>query len=287
MIRYIIRPRSILTTPRLLKEALGAQRTLQYPIVSRVRRPDYSRDFFLCYPSIDELTNAFNSEIMVLYDSIRAFYVRNKPEQRAFLSSLGFPTPSTFQRGNVEGMEEGCVSTPRTFIARPLRHSGGREYRLLRSPICTTIGSNSSSESSGNQTEINPNSWDPTTEYLQELYPKDYEYRIIISRGTPLITLLKRVPESISNELPWNHQQGSTFITVTDWSNNRLRHTNVYDIIESNQDFFRGIDLCGLDILVNLRHPQPYVITELNLCPSLTIPDNLRKVAEHVSICHR
>lgn len=131
--------------------------------------------------------------------------------------------------------------------------------------------------------ETNPsNSWDPTQEYLQELYPKNHEYRIVIVRGTPLITLIKRVPEGTPQESPWNHAQGASFVTVEDLDNNRLRHTGIYNLINSNS-FFKAIDLCGLDVLVNLRHPQPYVITELNLAPSLTIPSNIQRVVSHVN----
>ncbi len=287
MIRYIIRPQHIRTTPQLLKEAFNAERTLQYPILSRLRRPSYTRDFFLCYPPISQLEdrNDLSPETLQAYASVRAFYTSNKPTQRSTLASLGFPIPTTYS--SIHDMEgTGGTNCPESissgvWIGRPFRHSGGRGYRLLRptSEAPIRMGRNALNSSE----ETNPsNSWDPTQEYLQELYPKNHEYRIVIVRGTPLITLIKRVPEGTSQESPWNHAQGASFVTVEDLHNNRLRHTNIYNLINSNP-FFKAIDLCGLDVLVNLRHPQPYVITELNLAPSLTIPSNIQRVVSHVN----
>jgi len=195
------------------------------------------------------------------YSRIRRFASATKAEQRFSLSDMGYPIPNVYvgSRPNLEGH-----TGNRKFVVRPLRHSGGREYRTI------------------SLEEAQSGSWNPTTEYISELYPKDHEYRILIVRGNPLITLLKRVPEATPQEAPWNHACGATFVTVTDWSLNRLRHTDVYDQIQNNQDFFKNIDLAGLDVLVNLDHDPQYVVCELNLCPSLSIPSNLEKVKDYV-----
>lgn len=101
-----------------------------------------------------------------------------------------------------------------------------------------------------------------------------------------MITLLKRHPD-ISPLLPWNHARGSSFVTVTNPENNRLRHTDVYGVIENNREFFQAIDLCALDVLVNLRHDIPYVISEINFCPSVSIPSNLERIRNAFLQQHR
>jgi hypothetical protein len=258
VIRYIVRPRNILTTPRLLKEALGARRTLGWPTEGS-RKPSWFKDFFLYYPHIEELeethTNAWTQTQLDTYRSCRDFQSSNKPTQRGYLAEAGFRTPATYTLhsdciGDDDGVEH--------YVVRPLRHSRGLNYRIIDDP---TTG------------------WDPQTEYISELYPKRHEYRVIVSRGVPIITLLKRIPEGLSSSLPWNHANGSTFITVTDPQHNRLRHTNVYDIIRSST-LLRGFDLVGLDVMYGRE--GDYRVCELNLCPAMTINTNLQKVAQHV-----
>jgi hypothetical protein len=34
--------------------------------------------------------------------------------------------------------------------------------------------------------------------------------------------------------------------------------------------------------MMSRNHEKPYVITEFNFCPSITIPDNLTRIANHV-----
>lgn len=102
---------------------------------------------------------------------------------------------------------------------------------------------------------------------------------MISVRGEPLVTLLKRVPEGFPRSQPWNHANGSSFVTVTDPSLDRLRHTDVYERIRSSR-LLQLIDLAGIDIMY--RRENEYVIAEVNLCPSLQIPSNLEKVTRYV-----
>ena len=258
MIRYVIRPAGIRSTPSLIRDALGARRTVRYP--GTRRSLSWSKDFFLSYPEpyyIEEFQNAQNdTRGYAGFVSARAFFTSNKPMQRSTLASLGFPVPRTYRgRSDVPDIE----GSTDTFVARPLRHRSGHGFRIL------PAGS----------------SWDPTTEYLQELYPKTHEYRILIVRGTPLITLLKRVPDGTPSDQPWNHAHGAHFVTVNNPENNRLRHTDVYEVVNNSRHFLSYIDLAGLDVMFN-QNDQSYRVCELNLCPSLSIPDNLQKVREHV-----
>lgn len=262
MIRYVIRPPSILTTPQRLRSALQARRTIRMP--SR-RLFSLERDFFLAYPPSEQITGFTNAEQEIAYQRIRDFYRSTKPVQRASLASLGFPVPRSFDPIDAALAGQDNPGTGRLlFIARPLRHFGGQGFRTLSS-----------------EQAQEPGLWDPQTEYLQELYPKSHEYRILIVRGHPIITLLKRVPPETPVDVPWNHSHGSSFVTVDNPGLNRLRHTDVYDVISRNQDFFQFIDLAGLDVMFR-SEDQSYRVCELNLCPSLQIEDNLRKVSEHV-----
>ena len=302
-VRFIIRPASILSTPRRLKESLGARRTYRWPSISR-HKPSILKDFFLCYPPIEELEeyaenlpnssrtfelssipgNWVRSESVNLgsdsstaislfstldnYTTVGAFAAATKPAQRSLLRADGFPTP--FTASSHEELEQwlasndgGGLRTDQTgpescaYIVRPLRHSQGRGWRLTN----------------------NPSDFQEGREYVQEVYPKNHEYRILAVRGTPLVTLLKRRPEHLTQDQPWNHANGSTFVTVTDENNNRLRHTNVYQLIEQSQ-LLKGIDLCGIDVMYSRRND--YAIAEVNLCPSLEIESNLQRISNHV-----
>jgi len=297
-IRFVIRPAHIRTTPRLLKEALGAERTLRWPGPSN-RKPSWIKDFFLTYPAPEELqeyaeshrnaqlfrrhTTAstildtgrhqdFSLGWLDSYNLAREFASVSKPAQRRILSeSCGFPVPWTSYvsgtrtltfgaslavREPSDGSMGAIGSTAPTHIARPFRHTGGQEYHL----------------------RSNATDYDPQREYIQEIYPKKHEYRIIAIRGVPLITLYKRRPDHLSYTDAWNHTNGSTFVTVTNPDNDRLRHTNVYDLVR-NCDLFKVIDLAGIDIM--LARQGQYVITEVNLCPAVTLPDNLERIKQH------
>lgn len=180
---------------------------------------------------------------------------------------MGFPIPATYTESH---LEPDVAAMGVRWIARPLRHSGGNGFRIVTPEELQT-----------------PGAYNPSTEYLQELYPKTHEYRILIVRGEPLITLLKRVNDDAPPDAPWNHAQGASFVTVEDINNNRLRHTDVYDVIHRNQDsFFSSVDLGGLDVMFN-RNDRSYRICELNLCPAISIASNLERIASHVSSLSR
>jgi len=308
--RFIIRPASIRTTPRLLKEALGAERTLRWPGPSRVK-PSYQKDFFLTYPPIEELEeyaqsfgstdrwNGSNSRSVLReghsnlpqcsldsYASARTFASSTKPLQRRILADSGYPIPwtSTVRRnitsmdgqqtsqsfgnprypstpGFILGMEQPQQSVEPndvgSYIVRPLRHTRGQGWRLTSSPTDFEEG----------------------REYIQEIYPKNHEYRVIAVRGMPLVTLYKRRPEGTPHDQPWNHTNGSSFVTVSNPDNDRLRYTDVYEKIKST-DLFKSLDLIGLDIMIASR--GQYVVTEVNLCPAVTLEHNLQRIKAHV-----
>ena len=333
-IRFIIRPPHILTTPKLLRDALGARRTMRWP--GSTRKPSILKDFFLTYPPIAEteeyaiLQNNSSDAARVrprsetrnqrvhseleqgrihFYTTARTFASASKPEQRRILDSLGFPVPRTATIRNTSGTqssngtrETGDIQSLRTternlssrfllglertesdvehqpetvwfgstsggnlrtdiresrYIVRPLRHSGGRGYRITSSPTDFEEG----------------------REYIQEVYPKNHEYRIIVVRGKPLFTLYKRHP-NLAQDQPWNHANGSSFVTVDNPDNNRLRHTDIYERISNASGLLNNLDLVGIDVMYAKR--GEYVVTEFNLCPAITLEHNIQKVKEHV-----
>lgn len=280
--RYIVRPKGILTTPSLLKVSLEAKRTITR---DSSRAPNWFRDFFLDYPPLETLENGHTVDAITAgqnrqthhnpqsqhnvpvgrwvedYRLCSQFSRGSKPVQRLDLTREGLSCPPTAtdhydaQRLAYYARDSGYPS--RSFIVRPLRHRAGQGWRLTENPTDFIEGE----------------------EYIQSVYPKNHEYRVIAIRGVPIITLLKRVPSETPRTLPWNHSCGSTFVTVTDPSNDRLRHTDVYDRIRSS-NLFRHLDLIGLDVMY--RRGNEYAVSEVNLCPALQITSNLEKVVRYV-----
>lgn len=271
-VRCIVRPPGIITTPKVLKQILGACR-----VIPGHRAPSWFQDFFLYYPPIEELiehgrnsspslsqtsrrqrpsyTFRYGTNWVDDYRTVLAFTQGTKPAQRFRLNGFGFPIPPTFDRQSAASASRPSYSG--RYIVRPKRHRSGIGWRLTQ-----TV------------TDFNEQS-----EYIQELYPKNHEYRVIAIRGAPIITLLKRVPDGTPRSTPWNHSCGSTFITVTDPSLDRLRHTNIYDLIQSTS-LFKSMDLIGVDVLY--RRDGEYAVSEINTCPALQIPSSIEKVARHV-----
>ena len=300
-IRYVIRPSDILSTPRKLKEAFNAQRTLAFPFQG-TRRPSVLKDFFLTYPPIEEIEehaqsiSNSSSRLFVQgalhnrrarsqsanlgslepsthwklenYSLVREFFTKNKPLQRFYLSEqCNFSIPWTRYRNRSNGTFERNNQQP-TYCSRPTRHRAGSGWNVL-------------SDSQAQELTQRPDSFSTSgEEYIQQVLPKDYEYRIIVCRGKTLITLLKRNTENLSPLVPWNHQHGSSFVTVENMENNRLRRTDIYQKIE-NAELLKHIDLCAIDVLY-LKNPARYFVLELNFCPGLTIDSNIEKVKNHV-----
>lgn len=239
MYRYIIRPHAFLTTPRTLRYALGARRTL-CPELSR-RTPDWFKDFFLFYP--DRVLNSDPA-----YDEIKYFQSLHKGTQRLYLSQHAIDTPIDFEP------HEG------KYVVRPHRHHSGIGFRITE-----------------NAADFNPSS-----EYISPLFPKRHEYRVIYTRGTRVCTLKKQVSESLRVDQPWNHANGSSFVTVNEESNDRLRHTSVYADLASLY-IVKYSHLTGVDVLYSKVGREPaYAVTEVNFCPAMTIPANVSKLKEIV-----
>lgn len=248
--RYIIRPERIITTPRLLARRLGARARRVSRLPSTVII-DRTKDFLIAPVQRHMIKREQYTET---YARALHFCSRNKYGQREVLKEY-FPVPKSYNSGETIN----CSETP--LIIRPFRHMHGEDYNVINEGDYTI----------------------PSGYYGSEVYPKKNEYRVICVRGVPIITMVKKFSgEQPAVSAPWNHAQGSSFVTVSDPNNDRLRHTTFYQDLQ-NCPIIKELDYCGIDILVALRHNPMYNLCEINLCPALTIEDNIRKVTDHVA----
>lgn len=247
LMRFVVRPSKFLTSPARIARAFSALPKKVTP----TRVFDWQQDFFLELPPPELIKNK-----PLCYYSLYNFSKNNKLNHRHWFFNNGFPIPET------KGINlEPCDGT---FIVRPLRHFQGRNYRITSDPCA----------------------YNPSYEYISRVFPKKWEYRVLVSRGKCLVTLFKKVPQSLQEQpqLAWNHSCGSTFVTVLDPLNDRLRHTDLYEKIESNP-LLTTFDLVAIDVLVNKEPHQPfsYVICELNFAPALSLNSNIEKLVAHVN----
>lgn len=264
MPRWIVRPRNIGSTPRQLALRLNCM-TRRYPS-ERNKRKGFSflRDFLLVYPD-PEYMERMDGASTETYHQLYRFFSRNKCEQRILLRSYGLPVPDTAARkstaaswNNGDGRDDRSDAEVvlSSFIVRPLRHAGGIGFRLTSDPTDFIEGQ----------------------EYVQRLYPKTREYRLLYVRGELVSCLRKTVQEGTRSDAPWNHSVGATFKTINDIANCKLAATDCLYLLKQNP-IIRTAHLVAVDVLYA---KGTYVICEFNSCPGLTIENNLQKVVQHV-----
>lgn len=268
MPRWIIRPRNISTTPHALATHLNCQ-TRKYPSARNIRRGfDFHRDFFLVYPDPDTvrfrvLQPTVGADGRDIYERLYRFFSQTKAGQRKLLKQAGIPVPDTTTRQDVAASwlvpeSDGGTSSDTpipAFIVRPLRHAGGIGFRLTSSPTDFREG-----------------------EYVQKLFPKTREYRLVYVRGQLVTVLRKRVQEGTQANQPWNHHVGATFQTINDIPACRLTGTDCFTRLSTNP-IIQSAHLVAVDVLWNR---QGYVVCEFNSCPGLTIENNLLRIVQHV-----
>lgn len=201
----------------------------------RPKRFEEHRDFFLAYPSL--LCPSWE------YAQVQEFYNSNKYQQRSLLHDEDVPVPKTI------GIHGEHFDGP--YVCRPLRHRGGHHFHVT------------------DEYSLSPEI------YISALFPKKHEYRVIYCKGHKVATLYKRVPEGIGVDQPWNHTNGSYFVSVNQEDNDRLRHTNCYEKL-SACSYIQHADLVAADIL--LDRERNYVVCELNFAPAITIPQTLESI---------
>lgn len=250
MIRYIIRPKTFRKSPSRLAEALNVE-TRKWPNRQSIL-PNYQKDFLIGLPNPGETLHAPDN-----YELTYSFFHRNKLQQRKMLKASGVPIPWTYGVSQEEA--------PGTkYVIRPLRHMGGHDYQLVE-----TVGS----------VDIYANP--ALGKYVSAIFPKKREYRVVFVYGEPLIYLRKKVPEGLSMEQPWNHDNGSSFKTIQNPSECKLHSKCDIDIVAllRNSPVVRGSHLVGADIMWD---GQTAVVAELNSAPALEIENNIQKVADFI-----
>lgn len=225
MLKQVVRPRHILTTPRMLARRLGVRTVVHTGIYN-------DHESFCMYHPFSH------------YD---------KGEQRRRIAAYGINTPDQYESS--------------TYVVRPLRHHGGNGWR----------------------TTNDRNDYNPSTEYIAPLFEKAWEYRSLFVYGEPVGHFLKRsattLPETPTGRVdaPWNHTNGYRFITVSDWENNRLRHTDVIDRLTENE-IIRTADIVAVDIM--LRRDRQYAVCEFNFCPGLSFDNTVNSVINAIRQHH-
>lgn len=172
------------------------------------------------------------------YSDLVSFYRGNKYEQWQVLKEF-FQTPKFDQP---------------PFVRRPLRHEGGVGFEIVNQK---------------------PAADHDSRYYWRSLWRRDAEYRVFFVRGKKVLTLLKRVPSGTSQDIPWNAGV-SSFVTVHDHENDRLRHSKFYAKAE---EFFKTypFHLCAVDVLYRTAS---HCVVEVNFSPGVLIEDNLRTLTQ-------
>lgn len=175
------------------------------------------------------------------YQALHDFYHANKKIQRDKLSEY-FLVPK--------------VGKP-PFVVRPLRHERGEGFEVVQTvPEASKAGTN----------------------YWASLWHRTCEYRVFYVRGEKVLTLLKRVPEGTRQDIPWSHGV-SSFVTVHESNNDRLRHTKFY---EKAKVFLKDYPFHFIAIDV-LYHDCAHRVVEVNFSPNITISANLDILARSLS----
>lgn len=247
---FVVRPAKIRTTPQAVAQELGCQ-TRRYPS-RRHRLYDYNRDFFMAPVNPQDVQNAPQG-----YTDLYHFLSRDKYGQRLLLGRLGVPIPKTV--GSHRQAREVFGDGGSRYVVRPLRHSGGRGYRVTENPL----------------------DFQERIEYLSELYPKKREYRVIFVFGNPLITLRKKPHGEATEAEPWGHVN-STFQTIKDVAGGKLANTDFYWRLAHNP-IIRAAHILAVDVVWNgKREGQEYAVLEFNTCPGIDIDANRAKVVEAI-----
>lgn len=254
MIKHIIYPSGIITTPRRLKEELNARY-----LSSRItRHHNPSSTLFLSYAR--ESVHTTGVATHPTYVGLSEFYRSSKLSQRKKIGLCGVGVPASATRGSAE--LETIEDLGHGFVCRPFNHRGGQGWRHVSTP-----------HEVGNE------------EYVSPIFPKYREYRLIYVLGEPIIVLRKRPvrdsSERIDPTVPWNHAQGSSFVTVNEASNDYTLQTSLREDLE-NVLVLKQSDIVGIDVMLD-RHNN-YQVCEFNTCPALTLDNNIEKVKEHVQL---
>lgn len=250
-IRYIVRPSGIRTTPNALKVALGAQRTV--PVTAPGYVFDESRDFFFAIPRPSQLGPGVSEGRRASYHQLSNFFSSSKYSQRKLMSAGGIAIPLT--KGICDSVEwdEGdeCV-------LRPRYHMAGQGFQIVRGD----------------------HQYDPATHYLSQLFIRTHEYRVIYVLGRRVATLIKHIPNTLTQQQPWTFTNGATFISMSsDPTTHRLHRLGFYSAAEAFH-VTQQAHILAYDVMVNA---DEYAVSEVNFCPSLKVQSRIDAVVARIN----
>lgn len=256
-LRYVVRPRNILSTPRALSAVLtDIHRNDATPTkyLTRCVSPrlmlSYRYDVFMSNVNPENVIDS-PAAIVPVYD----FFRRHKADQRILMRQAGVNgVRSWTSQSQAAAIAWEDRESERRYVVRPLRHYGGHSFRITTSPRDFLQG----------------------TEYCADFFPKTREYRVIFVRGEPVVWLRKKPNDGVTNDLPWNHAN-SFFKTIQRPEDCQLAQTEFLSHL-SQDVVIQNAHVVGVDVMVSREYPGEYRVLEYNLAPGLTIPENLAKV---------
>lgn len=176
------------------------------------------------------------------YSQMFEFYRAHKRGQWHRLRDF-FPTPE--------------IGKP-PYVVRPLRHEHGIGFEV---------------------TDTLPDEARAATHYWRSLWRRNSEYRVIYAHGQPVVTLLKRVPSGTDQKIAWSAGV-SSFVTVHERDNDRLRYTDFYTratkFLEAHP-----FPLIAFDVLFRAKK---FVVVEVNFNPGILIEPNLERLTEELMV---
>lgn len=257
-LRYVVRPRNILSTPRALSAVLtDIHRNDATPTkyLTRCVSPrlmlSYRYDVFMSNVNPENVIDS-PAAIVPVYD----FFRRHKADQRILMRQAGVNgVRSWTSQSQAAAIAWEDRESEKRYVVRPLRHSGGRDFRITTNPCDFLQG----------------------MEYCADFFPKTREYRVIFVRGEPVVWLRKKPNDGVTNDLPWNHAN-SFFKTIQRPEDCQLAQTEFLSHL-SRHAAIQNAHVVGVDAMVSREHPGEYRVLEYNLAPALTIPENLTRIA--------
>lgn len=240
MYTTIFRDAGMASTPRGLKRVMNIP-FLSSPRTRAGKRPWPSTEgkFIMCYRP------EYFQHVPPEFLTIAEYYRLNKGLQRRYLKESGLCTPESYPH-NLE-LYGG--------VSRPMRHRSGQDYAKV------------------SVAEYHEGIYEGR--YFAPIFPKKHEYRVIYVKGTKALVLYKRNSHNIAFDEPWNHDNGTSFVTVRNPDNDRLRHTSFYQDV-MNHPIITKADIIGVDIMIDGH--RNYAVLETNFNPQIEIEENLLTV---------
>lgn len=250
-LRYVVRPTSIVTTPRRISTELGATSTMK--VNARRTHFDANRDLMLAIPERCPLNMPAEK-----HRNLREFYTRDKRGQRRLLREEGIKTPDDYEAHD------------NRYVIRPTRHMGGLDYNVQTGDECSSGYYASPLFLKTREYRVIYMRGRRVATYLKKL-PEDF------------------TSSDNYSEAPWNHDTaGATFMTINREVNDKLRNTSFYtdtaDLLSCQNAI--GLDYAGvLAVDVMYRdNDQQYAVCEVNFAPGLSIEstfDTMREYSEY------